>query len=158
MIDDDLEDGEIEDDDDDTVEIVKPPSPKPTIKETEEKHQKSPEKRSSDSRKSSSRKERISQDEDDFMSNIESQIAQVLKKDGVEPPMPSIKRPKQESDEERKPSNSRSARKRRNRQAKRDREKRENVSSKVIYFSLFKNYFFCSLYIHTCSFTRYRKR
>lgn len=130
---DDLEDGEIEDDEE--PEEVAVPAAKAVSIET--KSQKSsPEKKSSTESKkqsSSSRKERSLQDEDDFMSNIESQIASVLKKEGVEPPMPSIKRPDPDSEaEQRKPSSSsRSARKRRRRKERRDHDKRDTTSTKV---------------------------
>lgn len=135
MIEDDLEDGEIEDDDENNGDTVPLPQPS-AAKLVEEKSQKSPEKKSSDSKKSSSsnsRKERSVQDEDDFMSNIESQIANVLKKEGVEPPMPNIKRPEPESDGERKTGTSKNARKRRRRKDRdrRDRDKRDGASSKV---------------------------
>lgn len=128
-----MEDGEIEDDDENNAEIPVPVMKPPPA---EEKSQRSPEKKSSENKKSSSssRKDRGLPDEDDFMSNIESQIASVLKKEGVEPPMPNIKRPDPESDGERAKTSSttsRGARKRRRRKERRDRDKRENTSSKV---------------------------
>jgi hypothetical protein len=117
---DDLEDGEIEDDDDEVLIVPEKPvepqpqkieeklpspkaSPKRELKKVKQKskdknHDKKDKEKSKKSEKSSKRaKEARSLAEDDFASSIESQLASVLKKDGVEPPMPSVKKITEES-------------------------------------------------------------
>jgi hypothetical protein len=148
MDDEDLEDGEIEDDEEAnesinlesskvdkmasnsntmTVEKALPSSPA-LQKETNHNNSSS----TSAVKKSSSKGASKSYEDEDFMSNIESQIANVLKKEGVEPPMPSVSKRTTENeindDESRKVS--RSSKKRKRRKDRKD-QKRENASSKV---------------------------
>lgn len=72
-------------------------------------------------------------EDDDFMSNIEAQIANVLKKDGVEPPMPTIRKLDldHENDNDRKVGRGAGTRKRRRRKEKDRDHKKESTSSKV---------------------------
>lgn len=132
----DLEDGEIEDDDEEEVQIVE------TKKEKDESSSKkndenapSPNRKPNDSKKTLlNKKDKTGQEEDDFMSNIESKIANVLKEKGLEPPMPSIKKADHSVDlEQQKSSSSRASRKRRKRKERKD-QKRDNASSKVCNF------------------------
>lgn len=140
--DEDLEDGEIEDDDDEIIEqkpvfsmpaTIENKSMIESAKNSSEKSPSSSQKKSSSSevskKSSSSKKDKGNQDEDeDFMSSIESQIASVLKKDGVEPPMPSLTKKTDDQFEDRK--SSRSNKKRRKRKEKKD-QKRDGATSKV---------------------------
>jgi hypothetical protein len=134
--DEDLEDGEIESDGETedcvVVEVVKPPEPpKPTEKSSSpQKKKSSPDSHHSKSKSSgassSSRKDKNNHDEDDFMSKIENALAENLKKSGIEPPMPSVKKHVEpEQDQDRRPS--RSSRKRRKRKERKD-QKRETGS------------------------------
>ena len=135
VMDEDLEDGEIEDDE----ELVTEPKPPDESLKMTNTNTKSPSslKKSSDSNNSSSKKassskkdkEKGTHEEDDFMSSIESQIANVLKKEGVEPPMPSIKKTELESEQERKSNR----RKRRRRKERRD-QKRDILLKVRIHF------------------------
>lgn len=138
-IDEELEDGEIEDDEDenDTTKNIDNEikeaidlSSKVVEKKVSENHQV----QGGSSSKKSSRKDKTLQNEDDdFMSNIEAQIANVLKKDGVEPPMPTTIRKQEldlENDNDRKVGRSAGTRKRRRRKEK--DHKKESTSSKVI--------------------------
>lgn len=119
--DDDLEDGEIEDDDDEVIVIPDKPAELPKKEEklsspnssprkdrekdkdkdkgrNRDRKDKDKSKKSRESDKDTKRaKERRNFVEDDFASSIESQLASVLKKDGVEPPMPSVKKTAEES-------------------------------------------------------------
>lgn len=123
--DDDLEDGEIEDDDEEVVLVETAPAKPKVLEKSEEAKQetkpvetKKEKENSSNKEKSEKNKDKDKSDkkrpkeketskkrrnfmEDDFASSIESQLASVLKKDGVEPPLPSVKRrtPDLEEDE-----------------------------------------------------------
>lgn len=136
--DEDLEDGEIESDgeaEDCVVVEVKPPpeTPKPAEKSSMHKKKSSPDShrtssKSKSSGSSSSRKDKQqnNHDEDDFMSKIENALAENLKKSGIEPPMPSVKKhvePDQEADRR----TNRNSRKRRKRKERKD-QKRESGS------------------------------
>lgn len=124
--DEDLEDGEIESDGEDcTVVEVKPP-PEPS--KAPEKSAAPSKKKSSDSHSkskssgSSSRKDKSNHDEDDFMSKIENALAENLKKSGIEPPMPSVKKHvEQEPESDRRPK--RKAKNRRNQKERQDKKR-----------------------------------
>jgi hypothetical protein len=132
----DLEDGEIESDgetEDCVVVEVKPPPeiPKAPEKSSSPSKKKSPSdshSKSSKSSGSSSRKEKGNQDEDDFMSKIENALAENLKKSGIEPPMPSVKKHVEPEQEERK---TRRNRNRKSKKRERKDQKRDSGSSRV---------------------------
>jgi hypothetical protein len=132
----DLEDGEIESDgetEDCVVVEVKPPPeiPKAPEKSSPPSKKKSPSdshSKSSKSSGSSSRKEKGNHDEDDFMSKIENALAENLKKSGIEPPMPSVKKHVEPEQEERK---SRKNRNRKSKKRERKDQKRDSGSSRV---------------------------
>lgn len=122
---DDLEDGEIESDEEEEVPKVEQESP------SNKKKEKSPSPRkSNEGSRKSVRTKSNQDDQDDFMSNIESKIANVLKEKGVEPPMPSIKKHEVEPEVKTSSSSSRNSRKRRKRKERKE-QKREAASSKV---------------------------
>ncbi|CRL01258.1 CLUMA_CG014472, isoform B [Clunio marinus] len=129
--DEDLEDGEIEDDDTEdciVVEVIKPAE----IIKSDDKDEHKKKSSSSDKKSSSSslnRKEKgKDNEEDDFMSNIEQMIAEGLKKSGIEPPMPNVKK-QMEPDSAQDRRTSRNSRKRKNRRDRKE-QKRENSSKK----------------------------
>jgi len=124
----DLEDGEIESDDDECEIVVSEKAQNETSKKPEKSL--SPPRKSNDTKKTSSRKEKSNQEEDDFMCSIESKIANVLKEKGLEPPMPNIRKPDTEPEQQQQQKSSRSSRKRRKRKERKD-QKRDTASSKV---------------------------
>lgn len=137
----DLEDGEIEDDDDETedcvvveVKLPAPPPPKSVDKDSSQQKKKSSQDSSHHSKKSSatsssSRKDKSNPDEDDFMSNIENAIAEGLKKSGIEPPMPNVKKQSEPDQEpERRQNRNNNRNKRRKRPKERKEQKRESSS------------------------------
>lgn len=122
----DLEDGEIEDDDEEAEDCVvvdvKPAEPIKVEREPSPK-KKSDHKKSSTPSSSSRKDKQNPNDEDDFMSRIESALAEGLKRSGIEPPMPNIK--KQEADTEPERRQSRNSRKRKRKQEKKEDQKRK---------------------------------
>lgn len=150
--DEDLEDGEIEDDDDpDECVIVEPP--KPVLPAKAEKTSQSTQKRKSSpdshhsnkksSGTSSSRRDKVNNpEEEDFMTSIENALAAGLKKSGIEPPMPNVKK-SVEHEQEPESRNARSNRKRRKRKKDRkDQNKRETGSTRVSFAKLLSRIFF----------------
>lgn len=137
----DLEDGEIEDDeeeDDCVVVAVKPAEPpKPVEKEPSPQKKKSADShqsKKSTTTSSSSRKDKHQNpDEDDFMSKIENALAEGLKRSGIEPPMPNIKKQEQEPEPECR-STRKNRKRKKTRQEQKDQrkkckdQKRENVA------------------------------
>lgn len=147
---DDLEDGEIEDDDEEEIkEEIKPANiPKPAVVISPEvakiiapkKAAESSSSGSSNSKKQpAKRKDKVvpQDDDDDFMSNIELQIASVLKKEGMEPPMPNVRKPANEVEQENERKQARNNRKRRKRR-ERQNAKKDGSTSKVILISQFQ--------------------
>ncbi|KAG5675921.1 hypothetical protein PVAND_005779 [Polypedilum vanderplanki] len=141
MIEEDLEDGEIESDDDDVAAVSAQTANKTneagsssSNKSKNENESPSPQRKSSDNKRSSKKSKSSSgankSDEDDFMSSIESKIANVLKKEGVEPPMPNIQKKPEEKEPE--PPKSRNRKRRReNRKDRKDQQqKRDGAKSK----------------------------
>lgn len=105
--DEDLEDGEIDESDEDVILVSESKAPKSNVPELTTpvivinsdpvKPEKSNySKKSSNSSKSS--KNVFGNNEDDFASSIENAIANALKKDGVEPPQPNIKKHQEHKD------------------------------------------------------------
>lgn len=143
--DEDLEDGEIESDDEGedcvVVEVKPPPEmPKVSEKSSPSKKKSSPDSHSSKSKSSSStsRKDKVNHDEDDFMSKIENALAENLKKSGIEPPMPNVKKhvePEPETDR-RSGKNNRRRRKRKERNDRKDqkRDSGSKVGSRFYFF------------------------
>lgn len=149
--DEDLEDGEIEDDDDpDECVIVEPPKPIAPVK-VEKPSQSSQKRKSPDSHHSSkkssgtssSRRDKVNNpEEEDFMTSIENALAAGLKKSGIEPPMPSVKKTV-EHEPEPESRNTRTNRKRRKRKKDRkDQNKRETGSRTVSLRNLFPEFYF----------------
>lgn len=130
----DLEDGEIEDDDeveDCVVVAVKPPDPPKPEKESSH-HKRKQSLESHHSKKtpatsSSTRKDKGNVDEDDFMSKIENALAEGLKKSGIEPPMPNVKK-QSEPDQEPDRRQGRNNHKRPKRKPDRKEQKRDSGS------------------------------
>lgn len=138
MVDDeDLEDGEIESDGETAdcvvVEVKPPPEPEKPKEKSSPSKKKSPSEKSSKSG-SSSRKDKSNPDEDDFMSKIENALAENLKRGGIEPPMPSVKKHVEPEPEERKP---RSRKNRKNKKRDRKEQKRDSGPSRVGFIELF---------------------
>lgn len=133
----DLEDGEIEDDEeeDDCVVVAVMPSepPKPVEKEPSPQKKKSADSyqnkksttTSSTSRKDEGKDKHQNPDEDDFMSKIENALAEGLKRSGIEPPMPNIKKQEQEPGSE-----CRSTRKNRKRKKTRQEQREQSKARK----------------------------
>lgn len=140
--DDDLEDGEIEDDDE-VIEIKPEPAPK-----EKESHKKTP---LSDKKSSSSKRSRIvenNEDEEDIASSIANAIAENLKRQGIEPPMPNVqKKSDHEQEQPKKPSKGarkRQRRRERNEKGKEDATANGKVRDSQIFFSITHSYDFIS--------------
>lgn len=133
----DLEDGEIEDDDEAedcvAVAVKLPDPPKPEKESSHHKRKPSPEShhsKKSSATSSSTRKDKGNVEEDDFMSKIENALAEGLKKSGIEPPMPNVKK-QSEPDQEPDRRQGRSNRKRRKPRKPDRKEQKRDSSSRV---------------------------
>ncbi|XP_055922112.1 protein suppressor of sable isoform X2 [Eupeodes corollae] len=140
-VEDDLEDGEIDDDDDNdepivvmdskSIETAPPPNPMTNVT-NKTSPQQLPAKNmivmdmiNDLGKKSKSKSSKQQVVEDDFAGSIESAIAAALKKDGIMPPMPKILETREESEKkgEKESSLSKSSRRRKRRKLRDDREK-----------------------------------
>lgn len=136
---DDLEDGEIEDDEDDDVvliDIIKTPT-KPLIKaiDSHRHHEKSTNDSSSRKRSSATTKTTsnasIIKNDDDWASNVQNALALALKKDGIEVEVPVTETIKKEDDRQiGSKSKKRKREKRSRKRIKRDDDKKDEQQSK----------------------------
>lgn len=97
--DEEMEDGEIDDDDEEPDECLKAEKnsfvPDASVSETLKSVEKlpSPQKKTElEPHNKKASKDKNNQDEEDFATSVEHAIANALKKEGVEPPLPSIKK------------------------------------------------------------------
>ena len=141
--DDDLEDGEIDESDEEVILVSETKAPEqPKIIE-QKNHvstlNKNTELKSSKSTNNNNKSSKSNYDNnEDFITTIEKQIANALKKDGIEPPQPNIKKQSHEnkdivvlddnSDEKRNSSRSYDRRKRRKQRKEKNREKSARVN------------------------------